>query len=107
MRVQITALACTKPIEHGKPYQRWSAEKLTAVTIEKGIVDFISASTVRRWLCEDKLRPWQYHFWQKPSDPMFVEVEKAIPVLDLYENASELASQGEVTGGYCMYYCMY
>jgi len=42
---------------------------------------------------EDKLKPWQYHFWQKPSDPMFVE--KAIPVLDLYENASELASQGE------------
>jgi transposase len=95
VRIQIAALACTKPMEHGKPYQRWSAEKLTAVVIEKGIVDFISASTVRRWLCEDKLKPWQYHFWQKSSDPMFVE--KAIPVLDLYENAPELASQGEVT----------
>jgi transposase len=80
-------------MEHGKPWQRWSAEKLALVAVEKGIEEFISASTVRRWLREDKLKPWQYHLWQKSSDPMFVE--KAIPVLDLYENASELAQQGE------------
>jgi hypothetical protein len=54
VRIQITALACTKPMEHDKPYQRWSADILSAVAIEKGIVDFIieafrSASTVRRW----------------------------------------------------------
>lgn len=93
VRVQITALACSKPMEHGKPWQRWSGEKLAVVAVEKGIVDSISASTVRRWLDEDKLKPWQYHFWQKPNDPMFVQ--KALPVLDLYEKASELAEQGE------------
>lgn len=93
VRAQIIALACTRPMEHGKPWQRWSAEKLALVTVEKGISDSISASTIRRWLGEDKLKPWQYHLWQKSTDPMFVQ--KATPVLDLYEKASELAGQGE------------
>ena len=93
VRTQIIALACTKPMEHGNPWQRWSGEKLALVAVEKGIVDSISASTIGRWLDEDELKPWQYHLWQKPNDPMFVE--KATPVLDLYENASELAGQRE------------
>jgi transposase len=80
-------------MEHGKPWQRWSGEKLALVAVEKGIVDSISASTIRRWLDGDKVKPWQYHLWQKPNDPMFVE--KATPVLDLYEKATELAEQGE------------
>ncbi len=98
VRAQIIALACTRPMEHGKPWQRWSGEKLAMVAVEKGISDSISASTIRRWLDEDKVKPWQYHFWQKPSDPMFVQ--KATPVLELYEKASELAEQGEAVA--CM-----
>lgn len=92
-RTQIIALACTKPMEHGKPWQRWSGEKLALVAVEEGIVESISASTIRRWLDADKLKPWQYHLWQKSTDPMFVQ--KATPVLDLYEKAPELAEQGE------------
>jgi len=80
-------------MEHGKPWQRWSAEKLVLVAKEKGIVDSISASTVRRWLGEDKVKPWQYHYWQKSNDPMFIQ--KATPVLELYEKSSEMAEQGE------------
>jgi len=93
VRAQMIALACTKPMEHGKPWQRWSAEKLVLVAKEKGIVDSISASTVRRWLGEDKVKPWQYHYWQKSDDPMFIQ--KATPVLELYEKSSEMAEQGE------------
>jgi hypothetical protein len=85
-------------MENGKPWQRWSGEKLAMVAVEKGISDSISASTIRRWLDEDKVKPWQYHFWQKPNDPMFVQ--KATPVLELYEKASELAEQGEAVA--CM-----
>jgi len=93
VRVQITALTCSKPRDHGKPWQRWSAEKLALVAKEKGIVDSISASTIRRWLTEDKVKPWQYHSWQKPTDPLFVQ--KAVPILDLYEEAPALAARGE------------
>jgi hypothetical protein len=94
VRAQVVALACTNPAEHGKPYKRWSAEKLAQVAMEKEIVAKISPSTIRRWLRQDKLKPWRYHSWQKPTDPQFVQ--KATPVLDLYEHAQELVEQGEV-----------
>lgn len=94
VRTQIIALACSAPQEHGHVWQRWSGEKLRHVAIEKKIVAAISASTIRRWLREDKIKPWRYHTWQKSTDPQFVE--KAAPVLDLYEKAEELADQGEV-----------
>ncbi len=93
-RAQIIALACSNPIQHGKAYKRWSGEKLRDVAIEKAIVESISASTIRRWLREDKIKPWRYHSWQKSTDPKFVE--KAGPVLDLYENAEELAKKKEM-----------
>lgn len=93
VRAQIVALACSKPADHGKVWQRWSGEKLAQVAVEKGIVPAISASTIRRWLRQDKIKPWRYHSWQQPSDPQFVQ--KATPVLDLYEKAQALAVQGE------------
>lgn len=97
VRAQVVALACTKPRDHGKVYKRWSSEKLAAVAVENGIVPSISASTIRRWLQQDKIKPWRYHSWQKPQDPQFVE--KGGPVLDLYEQAQELAKRGEAVWG--------
>lgn len=94
VRTQIVALACTPPTEHGKPWQRWSGEKLAQVAVEKEMVSSISPSTIRRWLQQDKIKPWRYHSWQKSTDPQFVE--KATPVLELYEKAQDLATQGEV-----------
>lgn len=94
VRAQVVALACTNPSEHGKPYKLWSGEKLAQVAEEKGIVASISPSTIRRWLRADKIKPWRHHSWQKSTDPEFVK--KAVPVLDLYEKAQELAEQGEL-----------
>jgi transposase len=93
VRTQVVALACTKPQDHGKVWKRWSGEKLAQVAMEQGIVPEISPSTIRRWLREDKIKPWRYHSWQKSTDPHFVE--KAAPVLDLYEQAPALAQQAE------------
>jgi transposase len=93
VRTQVVALACTKPKDHGKVWTRWSGEKLAQVVIEQGLVPGISPSTIRRWLREDKIKPWRYHSWQKSTDPHFVE--KAAPVLDLYEQAPALAQQAE------------
>ena len=93
VRAQMSALACSLPAANGKVFTRWSAEKLAAAAVEQQIVETISPSTVRRWLREDKIKPWRYHSWQKSRDPQFVE--KAGAVLDLYEKAEELAAQGE------------
>jgi transposase len=92
-RAQITALACSAPRAHGKPWPRWSGEKLAQVAIEQQIVAHIAPGTIRAWLRQDKIKPWRYHSWQRSTDPHFVD--KASPVLDLYAHAPALAAQGE------------
>jgi transposase len=93
-RAQVVALACSAPRQYGKPWQRWSGEKLAQVAVEQGIVGAIAPSTIRRWLRADKIKPWRYHSWQHSTDPQFVE--KAVPVLDLYAQAPALQAQGEL-----------
>lgn len=93
-RAQVVALACSAPRQYGKPWQRWSGEKLAQVAVAQGIVGAIAPSTIRRWLRADKIKPWRYHSWQHATDPQFVE--KAVPVLDLYAHAPALQAQGEL-----------
>lgn len=93
-RARVIALACSAPHQYGKPWQRWSGEKLARVAIEQQIVERIAPSTIRTWLRHDKIKPWRYHSWQHSTDPQFVA--KAVPVLDLYEQASVLHARGEL-----------
>jgi transposase len=94
-RAQVVALACSAPRPYGKPWQRWSGEKLAQVAVEPQIVAGSAPGTIRTWLRADKIKPWRYHSWQHSTDPQFVE--KALPVLDLYAQAPALQAQGELT----------
>ena len=51
--------------------------------ITDGICGSISPATIRRWLSEDALKPWQYQSWIFITDPDFAV--KAQRVLDLYD----------------------
>jgi len=93
-RAQVVALACSAPRQYGKPWQRWSGEKLAQVAREQQIVESLAPGTIRTWLRHDKIKPWRYHSWQHSTDPQFVE--KALPVLDLYVQAPRLQAQGEL-----------
>ena len=94
-RAQVVALACSAPRQYGKPWQRWSGEKLAQVAVEQHLVATIAPGTIRRWLRADKIKPWRYHSWQHSTDPQFVE--KAGPVLDLYTQAPARQAHGELT----------
>ncbi|MEU5599502.1 IS630 family transposase [Streptomyces sp. NPDC020298] len=94
--VQVTeakALACQLPAETGVPLARWSCPELAAELTARGITDTVSASTVRRWLREDALKPWQYRSWIFIRDPDFRP--KAQRVLDLYARTFEGVPLGE------------
>ncbi|MGW0884632.1 helix-turn-helix domain-containing protein [Streptomyces sp. NPDC002671] len=79
---QVKALACQLPAEPGTPLLRWSCPGLAREAVERGVATFVSASTVRRWLAEDALKPWQRRSWILITDPDFrPEAER---VLDLY-----------------------
>ena len=80
--VTVKALACELPAETGVPLSRWSAPDLAVEAVARGVVESISASTVRRWLASDALKPWQHRSWIYPRDPDFAA--KAARALDLY-----------------------
>jgi len=81
VRAEVVALACALPAEHDVPLSRWSCPEIAR---ELGIRCQVSASasSVRRWLGADALKPWQHRSWISIRDPDFAV--KAARVLDLY-----------------------
>jgi len=79
---QVKAVACTPPADCGVPLSRWSCPELARHAAAIGICAAIASSTVRRWLSQDALKPWQYQSWIFIRDPQFAA--KAEKVLDLY-----------------------
>ena len=76
------ALACQSPEASGVPLSRWSCPDLAAQVVADGIAASVSTSTVRRWLGQDAIKPWQYQSWIFITDPDFAA--KAARVLALY-----------------------
>ncbi len=90
---EVKALACQLPAQADAPLSRWSSPELARHAIEAGIAETISASTVRRWLASDAIKPWQYRSWIFPRDPHFRA--KAARILDLYAGIWEGQPLGE------------
>ncbi|HEY6796376.1 MAG TPA: IS630 family transposase [Kineosporiaceae bacterium] len=81
VRAQVIAMACELPATSGVPLSRWSSPELARELAARCQVR-VSTSTVRRWLAEDALKPWQHRSWISIRDPDFAV--KAARVLDLY-----------------------
>ncbi len=90
---EVKAMACALPAETGVPLARWSCAELAAEAVNRAVVAAVSASTVRRWLREDAIKPWQYRSWIFPRDPDFAV--KAGRVLDLYDRRWQGRPLGE------------
>jgi transposase len=80
---EVKAIACEPPEERDVPLSRWSSTELAAQAVAEGLAVSVSASTIRRWLAEDAIKPWQHRSWIFPRDPDFAV--KAARVLDLYD----------------------
>jgi transposase len=80
-RAEVVALACALPAESGVPLSKWSCPELACELATRCQIT-VSASTVRRWLAGDALKPWQHRSWISVRDPQFAA--KAGRVLDLY-----------------------
>jgi hypothetical protein len=93
VRVQATALACSRPREENVPLARWSNAEIARRLMALGMVASIAASTVGRWLASEKIRPWRYHSWQHILNPQAF-LERARPVLRLYGQAKALLKRG-------------
>jgi transposase len=90
---EVKAMACEPPHARGVPLSRWSSAELAAQAVAEGLVVGVAASTVRRWLTEDAIKPWQFRSWIFPRDPRFAV--KAARVLDLYQRIWEGVELGD------------
>lgn len=81
VRAQVVAMACALPAEQEVPLSRWSCPEIARELAVRCQVA-VSASSVRRWLAADALKPWQYRSWISIRDPDFEA--KAARVLDPY-----------------------
>ena len=81
--MEIKALACELPHQHGLPLSRLSRQDLVREVTRRGLVARVSGRTIWRWLDQDAIRPWQHRSWIFPRDPDFQS--KAERVLDLYQ----------------------
>lgn len=68
---EVKSPACRLPAESEVPLSRWSCPELAREAARRGIAPFMSASTVRRWLAQDALKPWQHRSWIFTTSPGF------------------------------------
>jgi hypothetical protein len=82
-----------KPQAQGVPLARWSWTELARWVASAPELPAVSASTIGRWLKAERIRPWRYHAWQRIQNPQMF-LERAGPVLRVYERASALLREG-------------
>lgn len=76
-------IACELPAQRGVPLSRFSLSDLKKEVEQSPLISSISTATIWRILTQDAIRPWYHRSWVFPRDPLFLE--KALPVLDLYQ----------------------
>lgn len=79
----VKAIACELPAERGLPLSRFSLSEIHDVLRKERVRPLPSRTSLWRILHQDGLRPWFYRTWIHKRAPDFLE--KAGPVLDLYE----------------------
>ncbi len=92
-RAQIVELACLEPVAEGLHITHWTSQDLARQSVADGLVDTISARTVRRILHDVDLQPHRTRYWRTTRlDAQFKE--RAEKVLWCYAQAERLARQG-------------
>ena len=67
--IHVVRLACERPDLLGRSLSQWDCAELARQLIAEGIVEDISAATVRRILAAHQLKPWRHHLWLLSQAP--------------------------------------
>jgi transposase len=62
-------IACELPDKLGRSLSQWDCQEIARQLVTSGVVESISAETVRRILNHHKLKPWRQHLWLSPKVP--------------------------------------
>jgi hypothetical protein len=67
--VSLVKLARERPAQLGRSLAPWDGMELARPVAQEGMVERMSAETVRRLLEHHQLKPWRHHVWLAPSTP--------------------------------------
>lgn len=62
-------IACELPDKLGRSLSQWDCQEIARQLVASGVVESISAETVRRILNHHKLKPWRQHLGLSPKVP--------------------------------------
>jgi transposase len=83
--IHVVRLACERPDALGCSLSQWDCTELARQLIAEGVVEGISAATVRRILACHHLKPWRHHLWLSPKHPRDAAFYASISeLIDLY-----------------------
>jgi DDE superfamily endonuclease len=78
-------MACERPDQLGRSLSQWDCVELARQLERDGIVESISAATVRRILSAHQLKPWRHHMWLSPKVPRDAAfAQTVLEIVDLY-----------------------
>jgi transposase len=81
----VVRLACERPDPLGRSLSQWECTELARQLIAAGIVEAISAATVRRILAVHQLQPWRQHAWLYPKQARAAAFYATVSeLIDLY-----------------------
>jgi transposase len=83
--LHLVKMACELPDLQGRSLSQWDCAELARQVIADGVVENISAQSVRRILSHHRLKPWRHHLWLSPKVPRDAAFAAAVLNLsDLY-----------------------
>jgi transposase len=83
-------MACERPDKLGRSLSQWDCRELADQLVREGVVESISADTVRRILDNHQLKPWRHHLWLSPQVPRDADFAARVQeVCDLYTRKLE------------------
>jgi transposase len=86
----VVRLACERPEPLGRSLSPWDGTELARQLVAEGIVEDISAATIRRILAAHQLKPWRHHIWLHPKRPRDAIFYATIAeLIDLYTRPLE------------------
>src|SRR5437667_2953113 len=81
----VVKLACERPDAAGRSLSQWNCSDLADQLEADGIVQSISASTIRTILQSHKLKPWRHHLWLSAKVPRDEQFARQVQeVVNLY-----------------------
>jgi hypothetical protein len=91
----VVRLACERPDLRGRRLAPWDGHALARQLLAEGIVEDISASTLRRMLAVHQLKPWRHPLWLHPKPPRDATCYATImELIDLYTRPLRDAALG-------------